>query len=193
MQSAKRQSNASPKSHRALRVFVMKKILCALCASVVNQNSLCPLRLCGESKFSAPSVPQRRIQNPAIPRPPARRPLQNPQKAGDFSGRLRGTRGYAKGGTLSSLSATCLRPFRRRRAAVSTEMYTLPQRVIRFKKELDRSEWFMYPHILGSSNFSLIRAATQVARPANPKATNLFRASGQVYNAAERRGEIPKS
>ncbi len=165
------------------------RLLLRLC----GKKSLCPLRLCGESKFSAPSAPQRRIQNPAIPRLPARRPLQNPQKAGDFSARLRGTRGCAKGAMLSSLSATCLRPFRRRRAAVSTEMYTLPQRVIRFKKELDRSEWFMYPHRLGSSNFSLIRAATQVARPANPKATNLFRGSGRVYNAAERRREIPKS
>ncbi len=50
MQSAKRQSNASPKSLRALRVFVVKKNLCALCASVVNQNSLRPLCLSAKSK-----------------------------------------------------------------------------------------------------------------------------------------------
>jgi len=35
------------------------------------------------------------------------------------------------------------------------------------------------------------KSFVQVARPANPKGTNLFHGSGQVYNAAERRGEIP--
>ena len=67
---------------------------------------------------------------------------------------------------------------------------------IRSNKGLDRSERLM---ICSQSRLRMKLSGTWLwpftscARPANPKGTNLFRGSRQVYNAAERRSAIPKS
>ena len=159
--------------------------------------SIAPVKYCQTSSFVARVLNHLQIPQLALPLP-------------DASGR--GPGGGVENPSVFKIFCTpakpktqqyrALQPFRLRKTRgilgapgelSGTQKGVMSQRTTRFKKELDRSEWFIYSHMLDSPNFNLIPAATQVARPANPKGTNLFLESGQVYNAAERRSAIPKS